>query len=140
MANIQLDVYIFFMGTCRDAMEFYKEIFGGELTMQTYAEVPGEKPDFMQGMDDKIMHAMLTGSDVRLMGSDSTRKEPFGQSFITISLGGTDEARLREVFDKLSDGGEVTSPLKKEFWGDTFGTVTDKFGVEWMVNITAEKE
>jgi PhnB protein len=137
MNTIDLQVYMFFTGNCREAMEFYKSVFGGELTLQTFGEVPGEKSPEMQGMDDNIMHATLQGGLVSFMASDSTRKEKFGDSFISLSLGGQDEAMLRDVFAKLSEGGNVTSELKKEFWGDTFGTVTDKFGVDWMVNITA---
>ncbi len=140
MDKVAFDVYLFFRGDCREAMEFYKSVFGGELTMQTFGEVPGEKPAEMQGMEDKVMHAMLSGGEIKLMASDSTRKEEFGDSFISLSLGGTDEAKLRGLFEKLSEGGKVTSPLKKEFWGDTFGTLTDKFGVDWMVNITEAKE
>ncbi len=135
MDKIQFDVYLFFTGNCREAMEFYKSVFGGELDMSTYGDVPGDKPEAMKDMDDRVMHATLKGGDISLMASDSTRKEPFGDSSISLSLGGTDEEKLRGLFDKLSDGGKVTSPLKKEFWGDTFGTVTDKFGVDWMVNI-----
>lgn len=138
MSKVTLDIYPFFMGNCREAMEFYKSIFGGELTIQTYGEVPGDKPEEMKGMDDKVMHASLKGGDIEMMASDSTRKAPFGPSFISLSLSGTDEEKLRSLFDKLSEGGEVTSPLKKEFWGDIFGSLTDKFGIDWMVNIGEE--
>lgn len=137
MSAVAFDVYLFFTGNCREAMEFYREVFGGELTIQTHDEVPGNT---MEGMEGKVMHAHLTGGDISLMASDSTRKEAFGESFISLSLGGSDEAKLRSLFTKLSEGGEVTSELKKEFWGDTFGTVKDKFGVDWMVNIHESKE
>ncbi len=137
MSNIDFQPYLFFTGNCKEAMTFYQTVFGGELVIQTYAEAPGEKPEEMQGMDDKVMHATLTGGAIRFMASDSTRKEKFGQSFITLSLGGSDEEQLTKIFHMLTDGGEVTSELKKEFWGDIFGTVTDKFGVEWMINITS---
>jgi PhnB protein len=140
MSDIRLEAYLFFTGNCREAMEFYKEVFGGELTMQTYGEVPGDKPEEMQGMDDKIMHATLRTDAIHFMATDSTRKEKFGESFISLSLGGSDEETLRGYFEKLSEGGKVTAELKKEFWGDLFGTVTDKFGVDWMVNVTTKSE
>jgi PhnB protein len=140
MANIQLDAYLFFTGNCLEAMEFYKSVFGGDLKMQTYGEVPGEKPKEMEGHEDKVMHSLLSGGDIRLMASDSTRGKPFGRSFISLSLSGADEKRLQDIFDKLAKGGKVDEPLKKQFWGDTFGALTDKFGVEWMVNITSKKE
>src|SRR5438045_3462767 len=99
MSNIQLDAYLFFRGNTREAMEFYKEIFGGELSVQTYGEMPGDKPEEMKGFEDKVMHAMLKGGDIRLMASDSTRSEDFGNSFISLSLSGTDEEKLRDLFD-----------------------------------------
>lgn len=135
MSDITLDAYLFFMGNCREAMEFYQQTFGGELSVQTYDDMPGNHPENAKG---KVMHALLSGGDIRLMASDSTRTEPFGQSFISLSLSSTDETKIRELFTKLSEGGEVTSELKREFWG-LFGSVTDKFGVEWMVNLTEEK-
>lgn len=62
----------------------------------------------------------------------------FGDS-VSLSLIGTDEAGLTEKFNKLSVGGEITMKLEKQFWGDIFGMLTDKFGIQWMVNITAEE-
>lgn len=140
---MQLDAYLFFRGNkCREAMEFYKSVFGGELSMQTYGEgMPAEMMQAdMKGDEDKIMHSLLSGGDIRLMGSDSTRDGEFGQSFISLSISGTDEDKLRSAWDKLAQGGEVTMPLEKAPWGDTFGSVTDKYNVEWMVNINSGKE
>ncbi|HEY1074315.1 MAG TPA: VOC family protein [Patescibacteria group bacterium] len=138
MPTFTLDAYLFFTGNCREAMEFYKEVFGGELSVQTYGAAQSDLPEEMKHMGDKVMHALLNGGLIRLMASDSTR-DKFEDSFISLALGGTDEAKLREVFEKLSDGGKVTQPLKKESWGDVFGSLTDKFGVDWMVNISTEK-
>jgi PhnB protein len=137
MSDIKLDVYLYFKGNCREAMEFYKSIFGGELTVQTYSEVPGNVPDDA-GVSNKdwLMHARLEGGLVKLMASD-TQKANATAAKISLALGGSDEAKLREVFDKLSEGGKVFSELKKEFWGDIFGSVTDKYGIDWMINITA---
>lgn len=136
MSNIKLNPYIFFAGNCREAMEFYKNIFGGELSVQTYDNVPGET---QPGMDGKLMHAALTGGEAELMGSD-TEEASAKAAKISLSLMGEDEATLTRIFDGLSQGVEVNHPLKKEFWGDTFGQLTDKYGVEWMVNISAKKE
>jgi PhnB protein len=136
MGNVTLNPYLFFAGNCRQAMEFYKSVFGGTLTVQTYDEVPGQQAEAMKG---KIMHASLMNTEVDLMASDSPQADHLGAGKISLSLSGTDDQRLRKIFDGLSAGGRVTSPLKKEFWGDTFGSLTDKFGVEWMVNISAPK-
>jgi PhnB protein len=134
MSTITLDPYIFFKGNCREAMEFYKGIFGGELSVMTYGQVPGNT---QEDMKDKLMHALLAG-DVRIMGSD-TEKASEQAAKISLSLGGEDADKLGTIFDGLSEGGEVRSALKKESWGDTFGSLIDKFGVEWMVNIAAAK-
>jgi PhnB protein len=136
MSDVTLDVYLYFKGQCREAMEFYKDIFGGELTVQTYADVPGMSDD--ESTKDWLMHARLEGGDIKLMASD-TKKASSTASKVDLSLGGTDETRLREIFGKLSVDGKVNSPLKKEFWGDVFGSLTDKYGVNWMMNI-AEKQ
>ncbi len=138
MDTVTLDAYLFFEGNCREAMEFYKGVFGGKLDMQTYDEVPGDMPGKKE-MKGKIIHARLMGGDVSLMASD-TQDKTLGAGKIELSLSGFDEERLRKVFDGLSSGGKVKSPLKKEYWGDTFGSLRDKFGVDWMVNIAAKKE
>lgn len=136
MDKVTLHPYLFFAGNCREAMEFYKNIFGGELKMQTYSEAPGNSDESMK---DKIMHAYLAGGDIELMASDSESASPATRK-VELCLGGTDEAKLRKIFDGLSEGGNVKYPLKKEFWGDIFGTLTDKYGVDWMTSITTEKQ
>jgi PhnB protein len=131
---MNLEVYLFFKGNAREAMEFYKNVFGGELNTTTYAEAKAPAPD---GMDDQaLMHASLEGGLVKLMGSDTAGASPETKK-VSLSLGGTDEAKMREVFDKLAQGGKIFQPLDKAPWGDTFGSLTDKFGVDWMMNIGA---
>ena len=134
MNEVNLDVYLFFKGECREAMEFYRKIFGGELNIQSYSEVPGVTSDH----PDWVMHANLSGGDIKLMASDTEQASPKAAK-ISLSLGGRDEMKLRQIFGELSAGGEVNSPLKKEFWGDIFGSLTDKYGVEWMVNVEVPK-
>lgn len=131
MGNIVLNAYLFFAGDCCEAMEFYRDIFGGTLKVQTYDEVPGQ-PEAMEG---KVIHASLMDGDVDLMASDSPFPHQIATGKISLALSGTDEQKLRTAFDKLGAGGKVNSPLKKEFWGDTFGMLKDKFGVDWMVSI-----
>ncbi len=137
MASVTLEAYLFFNGSCREAMEFYKTVFGGELTIQTHGEAMGEHAD--PNMKDKIMHARLEG-DVVLMGSDDMGDIPKESARVSLSLMGDDEAELRKIFDALSAGGKVAHPLEKQFWGDTFGDLRDKYGMSWMVNINAVKE
>lgn len=136
MSDVYLDVYLFFKGDCRQAMEFYKSVFGGELRMQTYADAG---MDDEENTKDHIMHAHLDGGLIKLMASDTAKASPKSAK-ISLSLGGTDEARLRETFQKLSQGGQVQSELKKEFWGSIYGSLVDKFNVEWMVNIEVQEQ
>jgi PhnB protein len=122
-------------------MEFYKTVFGGELQMQTMGEVPDEAmpPDMKkEEIKDMIMHARLTGGEVELMASDSPKASKSAAK-IELSLSGPDEAKLRKIWDALAQGGKINTPLEKQFWGDTFGMVRDKYGIDWMVNITIEK-
>lgn len=130
---VKLAPYLFFKGQSREAMEFYKQVFGGELTMQAYSEVPGDMPG-KEEHPDWLMHARLEG-DFTLMASDTNEASP-KMAKVSLSLTGEDEDKLRKVFESLSEGGKVLSALKKEFWGDTFGSLIDKYGVEWMVNIS----
>lgn len=132
--SVQLNPYIGFRDTAKEAMAFYQSVFGGELTTSTFAEFgasddPAEK--------DKIMHSQLQGDNgVVLMAADTPNSmEVPPQSSISVSLSGDDEPTLRGYWDKLSDGGSVTMPLEKAPWGDSFGMCVDRFGVPWMVNI-----
>lgn len=136
METVKLNPYIYFNGSCREAMEFYKSTFGGALEIQTRGKVDPNAPEDMK---DKIIHANLTG-EVSMMASDNMDGSSLGTGKMALSLSGTDEEKLRRFFEGLSEGGKVNAPLKKEFWGDTFGTLTDKFEVDWMINIEAQKD
>ena len=134
----QLNAYINFKDTTRQAMEFYKSIFGGELRMSTFKEYNASQDP---SEDNKIMHAELnTGNGIVFMASDTpNRMEYHPGSNFNMSLTGDDEAQLKGYFSKLSAGGKVTQPLEKAVWGDSFGMCTDKFGINWFVNINAKK-
>lgn len=130
----QLIPYLFFKGQCREAMASYRAIFGGELSLVEADALPAgaEAPDDMKGL---VMHARLSGGDVSLMASDSLEASPATRK-VELLVTGQDEARLRAIFDALAEGGTVKSPMKQEFWGDIFGGLTDRFGVDWMVSVT----
>jgi PhnB protein len=116
-------------------MQFYQSVFGGELTVSTFAELHASEDPAEQ---DKIMHSMLvTDNGLTLMGADTPNSMEFtrGTNY-SVSLSGDDEAELRGYWDKLADGATVTMPLNAAPWGDTFGMCTDKFGVSWLVNIS----
>lgn len=125
-----LNPYISFNGKTREAMEFYKSIFGGELTISTFADQ--HVPD---APADGVMHAQLAvdGKPI-IMASDGMDAQEL--SGFSLSLSGNDSDELRGYFEKLAEGGTIAKPLEKESWGDEFGMVQDKFGVSWMVNIS----
>jgi PhnB protein len=129
----RLNPYLAFNGDARDAMEFYRSVFGGELTINTHGEYGNPDP----AMADKVMHAQLeTDAGYTLMGSDIMPDMPFNPGdTITVSLSGDEADPLRRYWEKLSESGTVTMPLEKQMWGDEFGMCTDRFGVSWMVNI-----
>ena len=133
-----LNPYINFKDNARQALEFYREALGGELHVNTFGDF-GDDSAPEAGL---IMHGQLeTPAGFTLMASDTPPGMEAGESGgFAVSLSGDDEAELRGYWDKLSDGGEVTVPLEKQMWGDTFGMVTDKFGVGWMVNIAGESQ
>jgi PhnB protein len=127
----RLNPYITFAGDARQAMEFYQSALGGELAVNTFADFGNTGPE-----GDKIMHAQLETPDgFTLMASDTPpgAEEPSGNN-IAISLSGDDE-KLRGYWERLTDGAKVTMPLEKQMWGDEFGQFTDRFGIQWMVNI-----
>jgi PhnB protein len=133
-----LNPYISFNGNARQAMEFYRGVFGGKLDLSTYGEAQMSQ-DPSEG--NKIMHSVLeAGNGMTFMASDSPNgMEHRTGSSISMSLSGDNEAELRGYWNKLSDGATVNLPLEKAPWGDTFGMLTDKFGVDWMVNILGQR-
>ncbi|HEX2420804.1 MAG TPA: VOC family protein [Acidimicrobiia bacterium] len=129
----RLNPYISFRDNAREAMEFYKSVFGGNLTLSTFGEYGApEGPGA-----DNIMHAQLeTENGLTLMAADTPPGEEWtpGSNF-SISLSGEDAEELRGYWNRLSTGGSVSVPLEKQVWGDEFGQCVDKFGVSWLVNI-----
>jgi PhnB protein len=132
----RLNPYLNFRDDAREAMEFYKSVFGGELAVNTFADF-GMAEDPAEG--DKVMHSQLEAPNgILLMGADTPNSMEFQEgSNGSISLSGEDEAELRGYYDKLCDGGMVIMPLDKAPWGDFFGMCADRFGVRWLVNISA---
>jgi PhnB protein len=129
-----LNPYISFRDDARQALEFYQEVFGGNLNVNTF----GQYGDANAPGADNVMHGQLdTDNGFTLMAADTPPGMDFneGAGTITISLSGDDEQELRGYWDKLSEGGTVTMPFEKQMWGDLFGMCTDKFGVPWMVDV-----
>jgi PhnB protein len=136
--NSRLNPYISFNGNARQAMEFYKSVFGGKLTLSTFAEA-GMAQDPSDA--DKVMHSTLeVDNGIIFMGSDTPKHMGYHEGArVSMALNGDNDAELSGYFNKLSVGGKVGMPLGKAPWGDSFGMLTDKYGIEWMVNIAGKK-
>jgi PhnB protein len=135
--TVWLNPYLSFRDDAREAMTFYQSVFGGELTVSTFADFDASADPTEQ---DKIMHAQLETPDgLVLMGADTPEGMEYrSQAGISVSLSGDDEARLRGYWERLSEGGSVTMPFEKAPWGDTFGMCVDRFGTSWQVNVAAQ--
>jgi PhnB protein len=130
----RLNPYLNFNGNARQALEFYSSVFGGDLNLNTFADLGAQgTPDA-----DKIMHGQLeTDAGYTIMAADvpsTMTYEPMAGC--SVSLSGDDADALRGYWQKLSEGGTTSMPMEKQSWGDEFGMCVDKFGVPWLVNIS----
>jgi PhnB protein len=134
IAMAQLDAYLFFDGTCAEAMRFYERTLGGKIDMMM---THGESPMAAQaapGSADRIMHARLTLGGRSLMASDAMAGQHHGMHGFSLSLVYPTVAEANRIFEALGAGGRVTMPMQKTFWVEAFGMLVDRFGVAWMVN------
>lgn len=124
--------YLLFEGTCRQAMEFYRSCFGGELILTLVKDTPA-KERMPAAHHDKVLNARLRGSNVDISASDWLRPDrtPVRGNTTCLYLSGGTFQELKSLFGKLADGGEVTDPLSQQFFG-TYGALNDRFGVRWM--------
>ncbi|MCA1832197.1 MAG: VOC family protein [Actinomycetota bacterium] len=131
----RLNPYLNFKDNARQAMEFYQSVFGGTVQVNTFKEFgASQNPN----EDDLVMHSILEADNgIVLMAADTPEHRPHSPgNNISISLSGDNETELRGYFEKLSAGANVMMQLEKASWGDTFGMLTDKFGIAWLVNVT----
>jgi len=131
----QLDAYLFFDGTCADAMRFYERTLGGKLeAMMTHAESPAAAQS-PPGSAGRILHARLVLDGRALMASDWPADQPFpGMSGFSLSLGYATVAEAQRMFDALARGGQVRMPFQETFWSKGFGMLADRFGTPWMIS------
>lgn len=125
--------YIQFNGQAREALEFYASVLGGTPRILTFGEAGVEG----MGSPEGVMHGQLeTDGGYVLMAADGTRPEDeVVRGGMNLVLWGSDEATLRRQFDGLAEGGEVNMPMEKQMWGDVYGDLTDRFGINWGVNV-----
>lgn len=133
----KLNPYLSFKDDAREAMNFYHSVFGGNLTAQTFKELNAAQSPSEENL---VMHSQLeTDNGLIIMASDTPDRMKYkpGTNFnMSLSGAASDDAELRGYFEKLADGGMVTMPLEKAIWGDTFGMCVDRFGINWLVNIS----
>jgi PhnB protein len=128
--------YLTFDGNAAEAMAFYHSVFGGELKTMTFGESPMESP---AELENKLMHSDLWIDDFRLFACDDPEgaaSSPLGNPSICVV--DDDESKLDGWFKALSEGAEVTLPFEKQFWGDTFGQLVDKYNLRWMFNANTD--
>ncbi len=132
-----LNPYLNFDGNAREAMETYREIFGGKLDINTFGDFGATEHEGQPTPADGIMHSQLTTDEgFTLMAADTPPgMDSWGNG--AISLSGDEKDTLTRYFEALSDGGKIQMPLERQMWGDDFGACTDRFGVSWMVDIAA---
>lgn len=137
----KLNTYLNFAGNAEEAFELYRSVFGGEFSsVVRFKDFPMEGVEVPEKDADKMMHiALPIGGDSVLMASDTL--EAFGQTLtegnnLHISVHPSSREEADRIFNGLSQGGEVETPIGDQAWGDYFGSFKDKFGVRWMVNYT----
>ena len=135
-----LNPYLNFRGTAREALSFYQSVFGGEQRVSTFRDYG---MPVAEGEEDLLMHGQLQGPNAPLlMVSDVPSHMTYtpGENTFSVSLSGDDETLLTRWWNALSEGAEVAQPLEKAPWGDSFGMLTDRFGVSWLINIAGTRQ
>lgn len=129
--------YLHFNGNCEEAMDFYADILGGEITQKLrFKDTPESDLQFPQSIMNQIMHSCLKVGSLEIMASDYVSKHPFQQgNNFAVALNTNDEDEAYGVFNGLSENGQVLMPFEEAFWGGKFGMLVDKFGVSWMVSL-----
>jgi PhnB protein len=134
---MKLIPYLHFAGNAQEVIDFYKQALGGEATINRYGDSPMQVDEDYK---DKIVHARYVFDNNMIMISDSFKGQPVStKGNIQLSVEADNEEQLRSAFEKLSEGGRVTMPLAKQYWGAFFGMLEDKFGVSWMFNYEMSK-
>ncbi|HEY4145940.1 VOC family protein [Pinirhizobacter sp.] len=132
---MKLDPYVFFSGTCEAAINDYQRILGGDIVMMSrYSEAP-DAGEMAPEAKNLIMHARLVVDGQTLMASDAHPSMPNnGNHGFSLALTFAEIDKAERVFNALADGGNVIMPLQKTFWSERFGMLTDRYGIEWMIN------
>ncbi len=131
---MQVQPYLFFDGRCEEALTFYSQALGAQVTaLMRYRESPEPPPPGNSMAGDKIMHANLQIGETQIMASDGQRPGEGLFKGFSLSITAATDAQARRLFDALADGGHIQMPFGPTFFATAFGMVADRFGVGWMV-------
>jgi PhnB protein len=135
---MQVQAYLNFDGRCEEALEFYRTAVGAEVTsLMRFRDSPEPCDTLPPGAETKVMHSTMRIGDATVMASDCHSKgQPKFEGF-SLALNPATVAQAERLFTALADGGQVQMPLTKTFWSPSFGVVTDRFGVTWMISVMA---
>ncbi len=135
-----INTYLVFDGKCREAVEFYKKCMGAELSLMPWSEAPSELGITAADAKDRVMHATLTKGFTILMAADTLPGHAYqpGNNF-SVCIECESSAEEESLFAALGEGGTVRMPLQDMFWGSRFGTLTDRFGINWMFSFALPK-
>ena len=137
---MKVQAYITFDGRCEEALEFYKKSIDAEVTsLMRWKESQDKDMKGPPGYEEKVMNAAFRIGETELMADDGMGEKTAEFKGMTLAIEVADDAEAKRVFTALGEGGNVTMPLAKTFWTSSFGMLTDKFGVPWMVNVAALK-
>lgn len=136
--NHLVQPYLFFNGSCEQAVEFYRQALGAEVEMMMRFKDSPEPPKpgmVPPGFENKIMHTSFRIGTTTLMASDGCSTDKARFEGFSLSLTVPNEVEADRVFTTLAEGGQVRMPLAKTFWSPRFGMVADRFGVAWMISM-----
>ncbi|NPV91942.1 MAG: VOC family protein [Firmicutes bacterium] len=129
-----IEVYVFFNGNCREAVEFYAEVFGTEKPkIMTYGEMPNPDPGLSEEAGSRVLHTLMNISGSSVMFSDFPPGMPYtaGNNFSLVIVS-PDVEEIKTLFNRLKEGGSVSMELQETFWSKCYGMLTDRFGIGWQ--------
>ena len=126
--------YLFFNGQCREALDTYIAIFGGEIeSMMPASDMPPGEMEVTEDRRDWVMHASIKVAGGSIMASDNLSGTSGAMTGCSVMVSLPSAVEGRAAFDKLAEGGEVQMAYEPSFWSAGFGMVTDRFGIRWMI-------
>ena len=137
---MKVQAYVSFSGRCEEALEFYKKSIGAEvIALMRWKDSPDAAMKSPAGYEEKVMNASFRIGETELMADDGMGGQHAEFRGMTLVIEVVDDLEAKRVFTALGQGGKVTMALSKTFWTSSFGMLSDKFGVPWMINVAAPK-